>query len=97
MGIFMFQVFERSGDRHQDPYITLEKGGVIYVNGAAGRLLGRADKVVLLYDPQRRAGGIQTAEADTAKFHVAAVLAKLGATSRAEAVTLGARRGYLLL
>jgi two-component system nitrate/nitrite response regulator NarL len=33
----------------------------------------------------------------TAKFHVAAVLAKLGATSRAEAVTLGARRGYLLL
>ncbi len=33
----------------------------------------------------------------TVKFHVAAILAKLGATSRTEAVTLGARRGYVLL
>jgi NarL family two-component system response regulator YdfI len=33
----------------------------------------------------------------TAKFHVAQILAKLGATSRTEAVTLGARRGYVLL
>jgi DNA-binding NarL/FixJ family response regulator len=33
----------------------------------------------------------------TAKFHVASVLAKLGATSRTEAVTLGVRRGHVLL
>lgn len=33
----------------------------------------------------------------TAKFHVAQILAKLGATSRTEAVTLGARRGYVML
>jgi two-component system, NarL family, response regulator YdfI len=33
----------------------------------------------------------------TVKFHVASVLAKLGAASRTEAVTLGARRGYVLL
>lgn len=33
----------------------------------------------------------------TVKFHVASILAKLGATSRTEAVTLGVRRGYVLL
>lgn len=33
----------------------------------------------------------------TVKFHVASVLAKLDATSRTEAVTLGVRRGYVLL
>lgn len=33
----------------------------------------------------------------TVKFHVASILAKLGAASRTEAVTLGVRRGYVLL
>ena len=33
----------------------------------------------------------------TVKFHVASVLAKLGASSRTEAVTLGARRGAVSL
>ena len=33
----------------------------------------------------------------TVKFHVASVLAKLGASSRAEAVTVGARLGYVML
>jgi DNA-binding NarL/FixJ family response regulator len=33
----------------------------------------------------------------TVKFHVASILAKFGAASRTEAVTLGARRGYLVL
>jgi two-component system nitrate/nitrite response regulator NarL len=33
----------------------------------------------------------------TAKFHVSAVLSKLGAASRTEAVTTAARRGLLLL
>jgi DNA-binding CsgD family transcriptional regulator len=33
----------------------------------------------------------------TVKFHVASILAKLGAASRTEAVALGARLGYLVL
>jgi DNA-binding CsgD family transcriptional regulator len=33
----------------------------------------------------------------TAKFHVAQILAKLDAGSRTEAVTRGARRGYVTL
>lgn len=33
----------------------------------------------------------------TAKFHVAQILSKLGAASRTEAVTLGARRGFVAL
>ncbi len=33
----------------------------------------------------------------TVKFHVASILAKLGASSRTEAVTIGARRGYVAL
>ncbi len=33
----------------------------------------------------------------TVKFHVAQILGKLGAVSRTEAVTTGARRGYVLL
>jgi DNA-binding NarL/FixJ family response regulator len=33
----------------------------------------------------------------TAKYHVASILAKLGATSRTEAVTLGARLGYVAI
>ena len=33
----------------------------------------------------------------TAKFHVASILAKLGASSRTEAVTIGIRKGMVLL
>lgn len=33
----------------------------------------------------------------TVKFHVASILAKLGATSRTEAVTIGARQGHVAL
>ena len=33
----------------------------------------------------------------TAKFHVAAILAKFGAASRTEAVTHGVRQGWVLL
>jgi DNA-binding NarL/FixJ family response regulator len=33
----------------------------------------------------------------TVKFHVSSILRKLGATSRTEAVTLGLRRGLLVL
>jgi DNA-binding NarL/FixJ family response regulator len=33
----------------------------------------------------------------TVKFHVASIFAKLGASSRTEAVTLGVRRGLVML
>jgi DNA-binding CsgD family transcriptional regulator len=33
----------------------------------------------------------------TAKFHVASILAKLGAGSRTEAVTVGMRRGLVVI
>ncbi|HSB14037.1 MAG TPA: LuxR C-terminal-related transcriptional regulator, partial [Bryobacteraceae bacterium] len=33
----------------------------------------------------------------TVKFHVASILAKLGASSRTEAVTIGIRKGLILL
>jgi DNA-binding CsgD family transcriptional regulator len=33
----------------------------------------------------------------TAKFHVSAIMTKLGAASRTEAVTIGARRGLPIL
>ncbi len=33
----------------------------------------------------------------TVKFHVASILGKLGASSRAEAVAMGIRRGLILL
>ena len=33
----------------------------------------------------------------TAKFHVASILSKLGASSRTEAVSMGLRRGLILL
>jgi DNA-binding CsgD family transcriptional regulator len=33
--------------------------------------------------------------AHTAKFHVAQIMAKLGATSRTEAVSIGIRRGLI--
>jgi DNA-binding CsgD family transcriptional regulator len=33
----------------------------------------------------------------TAKFHVNSILAKLGATTRTEAVVIAARRGLLIL
>jgi DNA-binding CsgD family transcriptional regulator len=33
----------------------------------------------------------------TVKFHVGSLLAKLGATTRAEAVAIGVRHGYVML
>jgi len=34
---------------------------------------------------------------NTAKFHVSSIIAKLGANSRTEAVTLGLRRGLIII
>lgn len=47
--------------------------------------------------PNKQIASRLSISAHTVKFHVASVLAKLGASSRTEAVTLGARRGDVLL
>ena len=45
----------------------------------------------------KQIGGRLSISLHTVKFHVASILAKLGAMSRTEAVTLGARRGLVTL
>lgn len=47
--------------------------------------------------PNKQIAGRLSISLSTAKFHVAAILAKLGASSRTEAVTLGIRRGDVSL
>src|SRR5260370_19153247 len=47
--------------------------------------------------PNKQIASRLTISQHTVKFHVASILAKLGATSRTEAVTLGARRGHVIL
>jgi DNA-binding NarL/FixJ family response regulator len=47
--------------------------------------------------PNKSIGTRLSISTHTVKFHVASVLAKLGATSRTEAVTLGVRLGYIAL
>jgi len=47
--------------------------------------------------PNKQIATRLTISPHTVKFHVAAILAKLDAASRTEAVTLGARRGWVLL
>ena len=45
----------------------------------------------------RRIADRLTISENTVKAHVAAILAKLGATTRTEAVTLGVRLGFVML
>ena len=45
----------------------------------------------------KQIGGRLSISLHTVKFHVASILAKFGAMSRTEAVTLGARRGLVIL
>jgi DNA-binding NarL/FixJ family response regulator len=47
--------------------------------------------------PNKQIGSRLGISLHTVKFHVAQILGKLDATSRTEAVTLGARRGYVVL
>ncbi len=47
--------------------------------------------------PNKQIAAKLTISQHTVKFHVASILAKLGAVSRTEAVTIGARRGLILL
>jgi DNA-binding NarL/FixJ family response regulator len=47
--------------------------------------------------PNKQIGGRLSISLSTVKFHVASILAKLGASSRTEAVTMGARQGLVSL
>ncbi|MBC7527729.1 MAG: response regulator transcription factor [Chthonomonadaceae bacterium] len=47
--------------------------------------------------PNKQIAAKLTISQHTVKFHVASILAKLNAVSRTEAVTIGARRGLILL
>ena len=64
------------------------------------RLTGRELEVLQLLAqglPNKTIAARLNISQNTAKFHVAAILAKLGAASRTEAVTLGARQGLITL
>lgn len=68
--------------------------------GPGEGLTGREREVLQLMAqglPNKQIAARLGISAHTVKFHVAAVLAKFGAASRTEAVTLGARRGDVLL
>ena len=80
-------------------------GGAAGASGVAGAakgedLTGREQEVLALVAlglPNKTIARRLGISEHTVKFHVAAVLAKLGAASRTEAVRLGARRGLVAL
>ena len=67
----------------------------------ADQLLTDREREVLLLmaegDPNKTIGRKLGVSEHTAKFHVGAILSKLGAQSRAEAVMVAARRGLVPL
>ena len=67
----------------------------------AGALLSPREKEVLELIsrgmPNKQIAAKLGISSHTVKFHIGSLLVKLGAASRAEAVTIGARRGELLL
>lgn len=68
--------------------------------GQAAQLTAREREVLqllALWMPNKSIARRLGISPHTAKFHVASILSKLGASSRAEAVALGARGGYLML
>jgi DNA-binding NarL/FixJ family response regulator len=91
-------------DRSLAPLLTaapLAPDGPAAIASLPGEALTTREREVL----QLMAEGLQNKQIaarlsisqHTVKFHVASILAKLGATSRTEAVTMGARRGYVTL
>jgi DNA-binding NarL/FixJ family response regulator len=88
-------------DRSLAPLLTGTARGGADPDALAGEALtGRESEVLQLMAEGLPNKGIAVRlgiSQHTVKFHVAAILAKLGASSRTEAVMLGARRGYVLL
>jgi DNA-binding NarL/FixJ family response regulator len=76
------------------------EGGLTAAPLAGEALTAREREVLQLMAeglPNKQIAGRLSISLHTVKFHVASVLAKLGAASRTEAVTLGARRGHVTL
>ena len=71
-----------SGERHQSSLSTREREVLDLI--ARGM-------------PNKQIAAKLGISSHTVKFHIGSLLVKLGAASRAEAVTLGARRGELVL
>ncbi len=68
--------------------------------GAGEALTAREEEVLQLMAlglPNKQIGGRLSISLSTVKFHVASILGKLNASSRTEAVTMGARQGLVSL
>lgn len=74
----------------------IETGGGREPNDLSPRELEVLDLLARGYTNKRLAEELAISE-NTVKFHVSAILAKLGAESRTEAVTVAARRGMIAL
>jgi DNA-binding NarL/FixJ family response regulator len=87
-------------DRSLSPWSALPAGANGGGTGRDDTLTAREREVLALMArglPNKQIAARLDISPHTAKFHVASVLAKLGAASRTEAVTLGARRGAVSL
>lgn len=64
IGEFKFEVYRRDNPRSVEPTITLTANLRVAVSGAAARLFGKHDLVVLLYDANARVIGVQPGKPD---------------------------------
>ena len=65
--------------------------------GTIGRIMPSMEYVIVDPESNKSIARRLDISVHTAKFHVAAVLAKLGARNRSDAVAIGMRRGLVLL
>ena len=87
-------------DRSLTPWDDTPASNIISEPRTGDNLTAREREVLALMArglPNKQIAAHLTISLHTAKFHVASVMAKLGAASRTEAVTLGARRGAVSL
>lgn len=54
-----FETFTRQRRAGRQPFVTMQKKGVISLNGAAFEALGSPESVELLYDPDARLVGLR--------------------------------------
>lgn len=87
-------------DRSLTPWDAAPESDHMQATGPNDTLTAREREVLALMArglPNKQIAARLTISLHTVKFHVASVMAKLGAASRTEAVTLGARRGAVSL
>jgi len=64
IGDLEFEVFRNDMPRSTEPTVTLERSKRIFVNGAAARLFGHPERVMLFYNAQKRLIAIMEAKPD---------------------------------